>query len=171
MSKVVLARYKPNSSPFELEAFLVNYFNLSLVYYFGKIQTQNDKPLNTPLLLPLLFFSLNFLCCIVQATPPVQTIFLSGLHDDTTVGDGRLEFLINMMIMSTTIVHIVYLKKQVERYQFKLERDKETERHKIQTLYYQERTNNNNSYKLVTKLVINQTRVVALHANYRNSLS
>ena len=33
------------------------------------------------------------------------------------VGGDRLEFLINIMILSTTIVHIVYVMKQVERYQ------------------------------------------------------
>ena len=34
----------------------------------------------------------------------------------------------NMMILSTTIGHNVYVMKQIERYQWKLERDKETKK-------------------------------------------
>ena len=47
------------------------------------------------------------------------------------VGGDRLEFLINIMILSTTIIHIPYVMKQVERYQWKVERNREIERHKL----------------------------------------
>ena len=55
----------------------------------------------------------------------------------------------NMMILSTTIGHNVYVMKQIERYQWKLERDKETKKSwKLCIIKMNQR------YKLDTNLVI-----------------
>ena len=41
----------------------------------------------------------------------------------------------NMMILSMTMMHIVHVKKQVGQNQWNLERKRDREAHKIQTMY------------------------------------
>ena len=85
----------------------------------------------------------------------------------------RLRLWNNMIILSITIVHSMYLVKHKDKYQWKLDkREREREAHTQYSLYYSKYVIQQPLTKRIQSwLYNNQTRATSLYDIYKNSLT